>query len=256
MTRFTLDLDSLPMSKKVTLEALLLMCDSNDMERSNLVLGLINLGYLTLKKQPIDTMAALLPRLSKSKLKVRVKLNNEVLITHLNQLESTADKKSCLYGLLYSGLCEFSSTSTLYKNLVSSKSELTVQIEELEKLLFLSGLTQYFEMYQQIIGRGVLTPTLNKSDFKKTVEPVKSNAASQSDDLIKSFEQPVTAQKQSTVIPQSNVTTDDDNRRSANPVIDEPLQEQPASIVDQGFKENNTETAKPKLRQMFKIDGG
>ena len=138
MIRILLDLDYLPNSKKNTL--LDLMQSFSVKEKSDFVRGLIYLGHITLLQRDLNEIANIISENSINPAnKIRVHLTNPSLLSLLGAFKTKISRRNFIYALLYSGFGSF------IKFKAVSETKVTKNSEKIERVIFLSGLSNYFE---------------------------------------------------------------------------------------------------------------
>lgn len=140
MERFLLDIEYLPHGKVLFIEKM-----SNKLmpeEKLNFIKGLIYLGFSTVRQEDVSFASGNIGKLKTSgENKLRMHLSNPALENFLNKQNSKKVKRSFIYALLYAGVNNFISFQEKLADETINKKEL----ERIERLLFLSGLSSYFD---------------------------------------------------------------------------------------------------------------
>jgi hypothetical protein len=164
MERFLLDMEYLPQGKLSFIKKISEKMSAED--RLNLIKGLIYLGFSTVRQEDVTFASG---NIGKKKTtgenKLRVQVSNPALEVFLNKQASKKIKRTFIYALLYSGTNSLIGFQEALKQKDVSKKEL----ERIEKLLFLSGLTDFFENQVtveigEVIVRNKLPPKLPISE--------------------------------------------------------------------------------------------
>lgn len=165
MERFSLDLDHLPKNKKDALRFFMENLTNTSADKSNLVCGLIFLGFRTLKGKNFTNMPMNIPASTSDNFKIRINFTDSALSTYLSYFEAKRSKRNCVLALLYTGICSFEEYSHLIQKKVGTNSKKIVSVEQIEEDIYLSGLTYFFETYNSdyITGFSMPQKKSNKS---------------------------------------------------------------------------------------------
>lgn len=147
MERFQLDLDHLPKNKKDALRFFMNNLANTPTDKSNLVCGLIFLGFRTLKGKSFTNMPMNMPASTSDNFKIRINFSDAALSTYLSYFEAKKSKRNCVLALLYTGICSFEEYSHLIQKKAGKNSKKIVSVEQIEEDIYLSGLTHFFETY-------------------------------------------------------------------------------------------------------------
>lgn len=139
MVRIQLDLTKLPVSKKQALQGFLNYFEES--EKPEFIKGLVYLGYITIKQSDLKSIANINRGSKSDSLTIRISLTNPQLLQVIESFDKAASKRNFTYALLYSGLNSFIE----YKIISEKKDIASKDAETIEKNIFLSGLSFFFE---------------------------------------------------------------------------------------------------------------
>lgn len=238
MIRIKLDLGKLPSSKY---EQLLKVMDQLlATELNELIKGLVYLGHVTIKQADLKEIANISRGSNKYSYPVRVCINNQQLLKLLATFDSAASRRNFIYALLYSGLNYFLES-------IEKKNRSQLELQLIEKNIFLSGLSLAFESVKATLPTKVFNkPVANESKENLLVSTKPSL----------DFEKNISENQNFT--PQQSIRSPDnrsDNMVVLSEAVHEPKQ---ASIVNSKpdtFKTNNS-GSQSKKQFRFDIDMG
>lgn len=147
MERFQIDLDYLPKKKKDALQFFMDNLASTATDKMNLVCGLIFLGFRTLSGKVNTNIPMYVPVSKSAGNKIRVNLNDPALNNYLNFFDTQKSKRNCILSLLYKGIGCFEDYSLAIREKDTHKGKGLLSADRIEEDVYLSGLTQFFEKY-------------------------------------------------------------------------------------------------------------
>lgn len=140
MERFLLDLEYLPIGKFKIINKI-----SNELapeEKLNFIKGLIYLGFSTVRQEDITFASGSIGKKKTSgENKFRVHIVNPALETFLSKHPNKKTQRTFIYALLFSGINNF----LKFQETLHAKKANILEIEKIEKLLFMSGMSNFFD---------------------------------------------------------------------------------------------------------------
>ncbi len=259
MERFSLDLDHLPKNKKDALRFFMDSFATTTTDKSNLVCGLIFLGFRTLKGKNLSTMPLNIPTSSSDNFKIRINFTDAALSNYLSLFEAKKSKRNCVLALLYTGICSFEDYSLFIqkKNVKSLKKN--ISLDQIEEDIYLSGLTNFFEIYNSDYIVEFNTPQKKKKDdqivgtvkttSESTIQPLISSQPNDSSFLTGSNEAELLTSEQSKLV-ESSRTPPVEVEQSIQPTSPLPPSETRLEFV------NSFSNQEPKRKRGLKVDVG
>lgn len=259
MERFSLDLDHLPKNKKDALRFFMDSFATTTTDKSNLVCGLIFLGFRTLKGKSLTSMPLNIPTSTSDNFKIRINFTDAALSNYLSYFEAKKSKRNCVLALLYTGICSFEDYSLFMQKKTGKSLKKNISIDQIEEDIYLSGLTNFFEVYnsdyivefnrpQKKINNAQIVSPL-KSATESTNNPLRSSQPNDSSFQIGSNEADLLTSEQSTVM-ESSRTPQVDDKQSIQAAPPLPQSERRLEVV------NSASNQEPKRKRGLKVDVG
>lgn len=156
MFKVEINLEKLPKTKLIEISKLLE--DSSTNEKNNFIRGLIYLGFNTIKNPLSNNIIYNITRSPKTEScnKIRIYISDKKLNDVLSTFDTQSQKRSFIYSLFFSGL-------SLFLELLDENSKVRSEmgVSDIEKQIFLSGLSEIFDNYTVAAPRSINKKNLN-----------------------------------------------------------------------------------------------
>lgn len=211
MERFLLDIEYLPHGKVLFIDKM-----TNQLmpeEKLNFIKSLIYLGFSTVRQEDISFASGNIGKLKTSgENKLRMHLTNPALENFLNKQNSKKVKRSFIYALLYAGVNNFISFQEKLADENINKKEL----ERVERLLFLSGLSSYFDNKVDISISNIQSKSIINNGLN-----IKTNVNEETKKSKKTFKHPTENIQIKPEVIRVNPQDDQEEKQEQEPVIEQ-----------------------------------